>query len=178
MMMARGISTLRTGARRPVRPLVAALPAALLLALAPAAGADAPPVPLAGTMLSGAIGFPRHEGMSLSIDAQDPSRATAAVGFDGRCKGGGVGEFWAAFVPARETVRIHKGRFSATLTGSTKNVGGVAGRTGSFRWKLSGRFSNPATATATVSGTARLRQGGHVISRCKIAGHPRVKLTP
>jgi hypothetical protein len=176
--MARGIFSLRTGAPRPLRPLVAALPAALLLTLAPAAGAAAPPVPLVGTMLTGAIGFPRHEGMTLSIDAQDPSSATATVGFDGRCKGGGVGEFWAAFIPARERVRIRNGRFSAKLTGSTRNVGGVTGRTGSFQWKLAGRFSDPATATATVSGTARLRQGGHVISRCKIAGHPKVKLTP
>jgi hypothetical protein len=116
--------------------------------------------------------------MTLSIDAHDPSRATAAVGFDGKCKGGGVGEFWAGYIPARETVRIHNGRFSAKLTGTTRNVGGVAGRTGSFRWKLAGRFSNPGTAAATVSGTAKLRQGGHVVSRCKIAGRAAVKLTP
>jgi hypothetical protein len=176
--MARGITTFRPGAPRRVRSLAAAMPAALLLALAPAAGADAPPVPLAGTMFSGAIAFPRHEGMTLSIAAQDPSSATATVGFDGRCKGGGVGEFWAAYIPAREIVRIHKGRFSAKLTGHTRDVGGVTGRTGSFHWKLAGRFSDPATATATVSGTAKLRQHGHVISRCKIAGHPKVKLTP
>jgi hypothetical protein len=176
--MARGIFSSRSGAARPVRPLVAALPAALLLALAPAAGADAPPVPLAGTMLSGAIDFPRDQGMTLSIDAHDPSRATATVGFDGRCKGGGVGELWAAFIPARQTVRIRHGRFSAKLTGTTRNVGGVTGRTGSFRWKVAGRFSDPAAATATVSGTAKLRQRGHVISRCRIAGRARVKLTP
>jgi hypothetical protein len=175
--MARGTFSSRPGARRPLR-LVAALPAALLLTLAPAAGADAPPVPLAGTMLTGDIGFPRHEGMTLSIDARDPSRAAAAVGFDGKCKGGGVGEFWAAYIPAHETLRIRHGRFSAKLTGSTRDVGGVTGRTGTFRWKLSGRFSDPATAIATVSGTAKLRQRGHVISRCRIAGHPRVKLTP
>jgi hypothetical protein len=176
--MARGPFTLRSGTSRPVRPLAAALPAALLLALAPAAGADAPPVPLAGTMLSGAIGFPRHQGMTLSIDAHDPSRATATVGFDGRCKGGGVGEFWAAYIPARQAVRIRHGRFSAKLTGTTRKIGGVTGRTATVRWKLSGRFSDPATATATVSGTAKLRMRGHLISRCRIAGRAPVKLAP
>jgi hypothetical protein len=178
MKMARGISSFRSGARRPGLPLVAALPAALLLALAPSAGADAAPVPLAGTMFTGPIGFPRHEGMSLSIAARDPSRAAATVGFDGKCKGGGLGEFWAAYVPARETVRIRNGRFSAKLTGTTRNVGGITGRTGSFHWKLTGRFSDPATATATVSGTAKVLQGGHVISRCKIARRGAVKLRP
>jgi hypothetical protein len=176
--MARGIFSYRSGASRPVRPLAAALPAALLLALAPAAGADAPPVPLAGTMLSGTVGFPREQGMTLSIDAHDPSRATATVGFDGRCKGGGVGEFWAAYIPARQTVRIRHGRFSAKLTGTARNIGGVTGRTGAFHWTLAGRFTDPATATATVSGTAKLRQRGHVISRCRIAGRAPVKLAP
>jgi hypothetical protein len=173
--MARGLASVRPGASR---PLVAALSAASLLALTPAAVAGQPPVPLAGTMFSGNIRFPRQQGMTLSINAHDPSRATAAVGFDGRCKGGGIGEFWAAFIPARETVRIRHGRFSAKLTGTTRDVGGIAGRTGTFRWKLSGRFSDPATATATVSGTAELRLRGHVISRCRIAGRARVELTP
>jgi hypothetical protein len=176
--MARGSASIRLGASRPARPLFAALSAASLLALTPAAVADEPPVPLAGTMFSGTIHFPRRQGMTLSIDPQDPSRASAAVGFDGRCKGGRIGEFWAAFIPARETVRIRKSRFSAKLTGTTRRVGGIAGRTGSFRWKLSGRFSDPVTATATVSGTAKLRMRGHVISRCRIAGRARVKLTP
>ena len=44
-------------------------------------------------MLLGKIKFPRAEGMTLSISAQDPSRASATLGFDGKCTGGGVGEY-------------------------------------------------------------------------------------
>jgi hypothetical protein len=150
--------------------------AALALGLAPAALAAHAPVPTPGDMLSGKIKFPRAQGMTLVVDAQDPSRATATVGFDGKCKGGGVGEFWAAFVPARETLRIHNGRFTAHLTGVSRDVGGVAGRTGSFKWKLRGRFTSPDTATALVSGTAVLRSGGHTVSRCRIAKPGAVRL--
>jgi hypothetical protein len=150
--------------------------AALVFGLAPAAPAAQAPVPAPGNMLSGKIKFPRAQGMTLTIGAQDPSRATATVGFDGKCKGGGVGEFWAAFVPARETVRIHNGRFTAHLTGVTRNVGGVTGRTGSFKWKLRGHFTAPDAATALVAGTAVLRSGGHTISRCTIAQPAAVRL--
>jgi hypothetical protein len=114
--------------------------------------------------------------MTLSIDARDASRAAVTLGFDGRCKGGGVGEFWAAFVPARETLRIKDGRFSAHLTGVSRNVGGVAGRTGSFKWRLKGRFTGAGAATATVGGTALLRSAGRTLSRCTIAAPARVKL--
>jgi hypothetical protein len=178
--MLRSLEVMLSGltSARPARPLLAALPAALLLALAPGAGADQSPVPVPGTVLSGAIDFPRDQGMTLSVDAHDPSRATAAIGFDGRCKGSGIGEFWAKYIPARETVRIRHGRFSASLTGVTRNVGGIPGRTGVFKWKLSGRFSGATTATATVSGNAKLRAHGHLISRCRIAHRARVKLTP
>jgi hypothetical protein len=151
--------------------------AALSFGLAPAAPAAQAPAPSPGTMLSGKIRFPRAEGMTLSIDAQNASRATAALGFDGKCTGGGLGEFWAAYVPAREAVRISNGRFTAHLTGVTRNVGGVAGRTGSFKWKLSGRFTGANAATATVNGTAVLRAAGHTLSRCKIANPAPVKLT-
>jgi len=154
--------------------LTAAVPftlAALALGLAPAAPAAQAPAPDPGNMLTGKIKFPRAEGMTLSVDAQDPSRATATLGFDGKCKGGGVGEFWAAYVPAREALKIRNGRFTAHLTGVARNIGGVSGRTGSFRWKLRGHFTNPDAATAVVSGTAVLRSGSHTISRCKIA-HP------
>jgi hypothetical protein len=148
------------------------------LALGPAAAALAaqPPVPAAGSVFTGKIKFPRAEGMSLSVDAHDPSRAKASLGFDGTCKGGGFGEFWASYIPAQETLRVHKGRFTAHLTGATRNVGGVSGRTGSFKWKLTGRFTGTDTATATVRGTAVLRSGRHVISRCKIADPATVKL--
>jgi hypothetical protein len=149
------------------------------LALGPAAAALAaqPPVPVAGSVFTGKIRFPRAEGMSLSVDARDPSRAKASLGFDGTCKGGGFGEFWASYIPARETLRVHKGRFTAHLTGASRNVGGVSGRTGSFKWKLTGRFTGTDTATATVDGTAVLRSGGHRLSRCKIAHPATVKLT-
>jgi hypothetical protein len=151
--------------------------AALALGLAPAAIAAQLPEPTLGSMLSGKIKFPRAEGMTLKVDDKDASRATATVGFDGKCKGGGLGEFWAAYIPARETLRINKGRFTAHLTGATRNVGGVSGRTGSFKWKVSGRFTGDDTATAKVNGTAVLRSGGHTISRCKIAHPATVKLT-
>jgi hypothetical protein len=150
--------------------------AALALGLAPAALAAQPPTPAPGNMLTGKIKFPRAQGMTLSVDAQDPSRATAALGFDGKCKGGGVGEFWAAYIPARQTLRIHNGRFTAHLTGVARNVGGVTGRTGSFKWKLRGHFTAPDAATALVGGTAVLRSGGHTISRCTIAQPAAVRL--
>jgi len=133
--------------------------------------------PRPGAMLSGSIHFPRAQGMTLEINPQDTSKAKAAVGFDGRCKGGGLGEFWAKFVPARETLRIRNGRFSANLTGTTRDVGGVRGRDGTFHWRLKGRFLDPDTATATVSGKAEIRMGRHVVSRCKIARAGTVRLT-
>src|SRR5919199_1149125 len=100
---------------------VTATLAAVALSSAPAALAAQPPMPAAGSVLTGKIKFPRAEGMTLSVDGQDPSRATASLGFDGTCKGGGFGEFWASYIPARETLRIHKGRFTAHLTGATRN---------------------------------------------------------
>jgi hypothetical protein len=151
--------------------------AGLTLGLAPAAPAAQAPVPTPGNVLSGKIKFPRAQGMTLSVDVQDPSRATAALGFDGKCKGGGIGEFWAAFVPARETLRIRNGRFTAHLTGVARHVGGMTGRTGSFKWRLRGHFTDANAATALVSGTAVLRSGGHTVSRCKIARPAAVRLT-
>jgi hypothetical protein len=113
--------------------------------------------------------------MSIDVGARD--RLTLRLGFDGRCKGGGFGEFWAKFIPARETVRIRNGRFSARLTGTTKNVGGVPGRNGTFHWRLTGRFLDRDTATATVRGKAEVRSGKRVVSRCKIAKPSTVRLT-
>jgi hypothetical protein len=151
--------------------------AVFLAAVLPAGALAAPRVePRPGAMLSGSIHFPRAQGMTLEIDPQDTSKAKATVGFDGRCKGGGVGEFWAKFVPAREIVRIRNGRFSAKLTGTTHDVGGVRGRDGTFHWRLKGRFLDPDTATATVSGKAEIRMGRHVVSRCKIARAGTVRL--
>lgn len=156
----------------------AAVPLCLAAAvLFPAASLGAQGVvPRAGAQLTGSIHFPRAQGMALDIDDQDTSRAKASLGFDGLCKGGGVGEFWAKFVPARETVRIRDGRFSAKLTGTTKNVGRVSGRSGTFHWQLKGRFLDRETATATVTGRAEVRQGKRVVSRCKIAKATTVRL--
>jgi len=158
----------------------AALPLAIAAAVVvfPASSLGAAAIdPRPGALLSGSIHFPRAQGMTLEIDAHDTSRAKASVGFDGRCKGGGVGEFWAKFVPARESVRIRDGRFSAKLTGTTRDVGGVHGRNGTFHWRLKGRFLDRDTATATVAGKAEIRMGGHVVSRCKIARAGTVRLT-
>jgi hypothetical protein len=132
--------------------------------------------PRTGAQLIGSIQFPRPQGMTLQVDRVDPSRLTAALGFDGNCRGGGIGEVWVAFVKARETVRVVNGAFDARLTGSQPNLGGVAGRTGAFSWRLTGRFSDRDTATATVSGSAEVRSGGRVISRCKIAKPGTVRL--
>ena len=153
--------------------------AAAVLLPAAASGAPSPAgaEPRPGAQLTGAIHFPRAQGMALDIDRQDTSRARASLGFDGRCQGGGLGEFWAKFIRAREIVRIRDGRFSARLTGTTTNVGGVAGRTGTFHWRLKGRFLDRETATATVTGRAEVRRGKRVLSRCKIAKATTVRLT-
>jgi hypothetical protein len=159
--------------------LHAAVPVCLATAvLLPAAALGAQAVePRPGAQLTGSIHFPRAQGMALDINPQDTSRAKASLGFDGRCKGGGFGEFWAKFIPARETVRIRDGRFTAKLTGTTKNVSGVPGRNGTFHWRLTGRFLDRDTATATVSGKAEVRSGKRVVSRCKIAKPSTVRLT-
>ena len=114
--------------------------------------------------------------MSVQTDARDGSKLTAYLGFDGRCKGGGLAEVWAANIPARPTVKVKDGRFSATLTGVTRNLGGVEGRTGHFRWRFSGRFVERDVVTATVSGDGQVRLRGKTISKCKIASPGSVRL--
>jgi|SRR4051812_34977867 hypothetical protein len=156
--------------------LTTALASILLISAAPAV-ASTGVEPRPGAFLTGSIHFPRKQAMTFVVDGQDTSRATATVGFDGRCKGGGVGEFWASNVPARETIKIRNGRFTAKLTGVTHNVNGVKGRDGVFHWQLKGRFVDRDTAVATVSGKSWLRSGGHVVSRCKIADPGSVRLT-
>lgn len=142
----------------------------------PAFAAD-PVVPRAGLVLKGQIKFPRAQGMIVQTGPKDGSRLTAALGFHGKCKGGGLGELWASNVAAKPELRVRGGRFEGTLTGSTRNVGGVASRTGHFEWKLSGRFTERDVAVATVSGTAEVRAGSKVVSRCKIAEPASVRLT-
>ena len=45
-----------------------------------------------------------------------------------------------------------------------------------FKWKLSGRFTAEDSVTATVSGTATIRKGSRVISRCETAKPTSVRL--
>src|SRR4051812_17972391 len=117
----------------------AALAGLLLLSAVPAASARTSVAPRANALLSGTIKFPRAQPMSIRTDRHG-SRLIATMGFDGRCKGGGLGEVFAANVSARPTVRVQNGRFAATLTGRVKNLGGLAGRVGAFRWRLDGHF--------------------------------------
>jgi hypothetical protein len=132
--------------------------------------------PRPGVLLSGTIQFPRAQTMSVETDARDGSKLTVRMGFDGRCKGGGLAEAWASRVETRPFVRVRDGRFSADLTGTARNLGGVSGRTGEFTWRLTGRFSARDVATATVTGSANIRVDGRIISRCKIADPATVRL--
>jgi len=114
--------------------------------------------------------------MSISTDDQDATRITVSLGFDGRCSGGGIGEAWSANVPAKPIVRAVDGRFSATLTGSMKRLGGINGRIGNFHWRFSGRFVEDDVFVGTVDGTAEVVVNGKTISRCRIATPASVRL--
>ncbi len=124
----------------------------LTLVWASAAQADQPG---RGLVLTGKIQFPRPQIMSITTDDQDSSKLTISLGFDGRCTGGGIGEAWGGNVPAKPIVRTSDGRVSATLTGSMKRLGGVNGRVGNFRWRLTGRFTDDDVFVGTVDGTRR-----------------------
>jgi hypothetical protein len=155
---------------------IAALAVLIALSGASAASAAQDVEPLAGVMLSGRIQFPRAQEMSIQTDPRDGNRFTAYLGFDGRCRGGGLSEVWASNILARPVVRVRDGRFSRRLSGTARNLGRVEGRTGSFRWKFSGRFVARDVVAATVSGEAEVRMRGRVISRCKIAEPASVRL--
>jgi hypothetical protein len=134
--------------------------------------------PRAGVQLTGKIDFPRKQAMTITTGAADGTRMTARLGFDGRCRGGGLGELWSSNVLAKPVVRVRDGRFNARLTGSISNVGGVRERTADFSWRFSGRFVSPEVVRATVTGTAVVRGSeGRVVSRCKIAKAASVRLT-
>jgi hypothetical protein len=152
----------------------AALAVVFVLTGAAAAAADEPVQPRPGVLLSGAIDFPRAQ--QMSIQTGDGTKLAVAMGFDGRCRGGGLGELWAANVRTTPDVEVTDGRFAASLTGVVRNLGKVDGRTGQFRWRLTGRFVDRDVAVATVTGTAEVRQGGRVISRCTIARASNVRL--
>jgi hypothetical protein len=153
------------------------VPAALIfLSGAATASAADPVVPRAGVLLSGAIQFPRAQNMMIETDRDDSSKLTVRMGFDGKCKGGGLREVWSANVTASPRVRVRAGRFSATLTGTVRNLGRVEGRTGVFRWRLTGRFVRRDVVTATVTGSADVRIDGKTVSKCKIADPAAVRL--
>jgi hypothetical protein len=151
--------------------VLASLFSLLLASTAYAAG------PRPGILLTGKIQFPRAQAMSISTDNKDATRLTVSLGFDGRCSGGGIGESWAANVPAKPVLRAAGGRVSATLTGSVKRLGGVDGRVGNFRWRLNGRFVQDDVFTGTVDGTAAVVVNGKTVSRCRIASPASVRLT-
>jgi hypothetical protein len=140
---------------------------AVFIAVSCPAAASADPVePRAGVLLTGKIAFPREQRMTIRTDATDGTRLTVALGFNGRCRGGGLGEIFVSNVKAAPEVRVRDGRFSANLTGTSRSLG--PNRIGVFRWKLSGRFTERDVAVATVTGSAEVRVDGKVISRCKI----------
>jgi hypothetical protein len=155
---------------------IAVLAVVLLLSGASAARADKVIVPQAGVLLSGKVKFPRAQQMSVRTAADNGARLTVAMAFDGRCRGGGLGEVWAANVPTKPTVRLVDGRFTATLTGTLKHLGGVDGRVGHFRWRLRGRFVQPTVVSATVTGRVDVKVGRKIISRCTIAKPASVRL--
>ena len=160
----------------PVRRF-AVLSAALVFSGAGAAAHAAEPVkPRAGVLLSGQIQFPRAQSMYVRTGVKDSSRMSVALGFHGRCSGGGLSELWSANVSAKPQLRVREGRFSGTLKGVTRNVGGVAGRTGHFRWTFEGRFTEGTVAVGTVSGTAEIRVGGKTVSRCRTGKRASVRL--
>ena len=55
--------------------------------------------------------------MTIETDPRDGSKLPVRMGFDGRCKGGGIGEAWASTLEAKPTVRVRDGRFSADAHG-------------------------------------------------------------
>jgi opacity protein-like surface antigen len=145
----------------------AVLGTVLFFAVAGGATAAQSVQPRANTLLRGEIQFPRAQGLYLQTGAKDGARVTLALGFHGRCKGGGLAELWSANVAARPVLRVRDGRFSGTLTGVARNLGGVSGREGRFTWTVSGRFTERTVAVGTVSGTAEVRVGGKTVSRCR-----------
>ena len=129
--------------------------------------------PAAGAVVQGPIAFPRPQPMSIQVVAGD--RLAVVLGFDGRCTHGGVGELWIANVPASGRLRVARGTFSGALTGTDRHV--FPGRVVSFAWRLSGRFTGHGAAVATVDGSAVVRSGSRVISRCRIARPAQARLS-
>jgi hypothetical protein len=133
-------------------------------------------MPEPGLILTGAVKFPRTQQMRIETDRTDGSKLLLRLAFDGRCKGGGIGEAWVSTLEAKPGIRVRNGRFSGSVRGIEPSFGGVASRTADFRWKIKGRFSATDTATATISGRALIKHRGRIISRCAIAKPVTVKL--
>jgi hypothetical protein len=159
-----------------IRSAAALVPLLLSAGAAPAsAAADVKPV--AGAKLAGDIEFPRAQGMMIETGADDSSRLKVRMGFDGRCTGT-LAEAWASDVLSKPTVRVRDGGFEADLSATVRDIGGVRGRSGEFKWHLKGRFVTPDAVRATVSGTAVIRgREGRAVARCKIAKPTSVRLT-
>ena len=155
---------------------VAALTSALVVAGSSAAMAADAIKPRRGVLLTGMVHFSRPQEMTLRTGRSDGSRLTVRMAFDGKCKGGGLGEAFASGVLTRQTVRVRDARFSSDLSGTVRNLGGMKGRSGEFRWHLAGHFTKRDVAVATVTGTAQIKKGKRVISRCKIAKPATVRL--
>ena len=81
------------------RTAVVALAVPLLLA--GTASAAAVVEPKAGVTMRGAIQFPRAQSMSIETDARDGNKLKVRMGFDGKCKGGGLGEAWVSTHPGQ-----------------------------------------------------------------------------
>jgi hypothetical protein len=157
----------------PVRRF-ALLSAVLVLFGAGAAIAAEPVQPRAGLYLRGEIKFPRAQSMHVTTGKKDGSRLTVALGFHGKCTGGGLSELYSSNVETEPVVRVRDGRFDAILTGVSRSLG--AGRSGHFEWTFTGRFTKRDVAIGTVSGTAEIRSGGKTISRCKTSKPASVRL--
>ena len=91
-------------------------------------------------------------------------------------RGGGLSEVWARTIPTKPSVRVPTAASRPTLTGTSRNLGGVERPHRRFQWTSERPLHRPRTsAAATVSGSAR-SEGGRVISRCKIAEPATVRL--
>ena len=81
--------------------------------------------------------------MSIQTDARDGSKLTVRHGLRRQvhAAAGSARSGRRTSRPSRPSA-CRDGRFSADLTGTARNLGGVKGRTGEFRWKLTGRFTD------------------------------------
>ncbi len=116
--------------------------------------------PRPGVLLSGAIQFPREQAMTIETDPRDGSKLTVRMAFDGRCKGGGIGEVWASRIESRPTVRVRNGPLLRRPDRHRARPRRRQGpRSASSRWRLTGRFTDRDVVVATVTGSADIVVG-------------------